>query len=139
MEYKVYGTIGKDYKIVDVVDTCRQNARYTAEELNKGFRTIQTVNAEWEQLFYKYRFLWNRLNEAGKFKEWDDTGGVYPDCNGYDICLNSLFSFGNVLLTEDDYIVGIHYLNEEQFEKVVEYMQICVEAMELDKNKQEGN
>ena len=139
MEYKVYGTIGKEYTVVTVNDTSRGNARYTAEELNKGFSTIQTVNSEWEQLFYKYRFLWNRLNEAGKFKEWDDTDGVYPECNGYDICLNSLFSFGNVLLTEDDYFVGIHYLCEEEFEKVVKYMDVCVEAMELDKKRQEGN
>lgn len=129
MEYKVYGQIGDEYTIVEVTDTCRQNARYTAEELNKGFKTIQTVNSEWEQLFYKYRLLWNKLNEVDKFKEWDDTGGVYPDCNGCDISLNSLSSFGYVLLYDDD-LVGIYYLNEEEFEKVVEYMDICVRTME---------
>lgn len=133
MEYKVYGQIGNEYTVVTVNDTCRQNARYTAEKLNKGFQTFQTVNSEWEELFYKYRLLWNRLNEAGKFKEWDDTGYTYPSCNGYDISLNSLSSFGYVLLTDDDYLVGIYYLNEEQFEKVVEYMDICVEVMEKEK------
>ena len=63
MEYKVYGTIGKDYKIVDVVDTCRDNAKYKAKDLYKGFEPCECVSAEWEQLFNKYHFLWHRLNE----------------------------------------------------------------------------
>ena len=130
MEYKVYGTIGKDYKIVDVVDTCRDNAKYKAKDLYKGFEPVECVSAEWEQLFNKYHFLWHRLNEAGAFKPYDDSD-ILPTVNGWEVNLNCLSSFGFVLLNNDDWIIDICYLNEEEFEHIVWYFEICAKTLNL--------
>lgn len=124
MKYKVFGKILKEYRVVEVEGINRKNAKYIATQKYSGFEPLQCVSSEWSELFDKYIRYWDILSERGLFSIYDDSDMNYT-CNGYDICLNSLFCKGYVLLhADDDLSINIGYLNDEEFERIVEYMEI---------------
>lgn len=134
MKHYVFGKVKDEvfdetYKCV-VVDA-PSSTDYTkieeqAEKENEGFTTFEVVTRNWAKLYNKYSKLWVKCYLKDLFFD----GELYRTINGYPITEEALCSC--LYVNVDDYNdikLPIYYLNEVEFGKVVEMLEVCVDSV----------
>lgn len=129
MKHYVFGRTGSNYNCV-VVNAPSSTDYSKIEELavneNEGFIVYEVVTKKWATLYKKYSKLWTKCYIKDLFYD----GDLYETINGYPITEEALVSF--LYVNVDDYNdikLSIHYLNEVEFSKVVEMLDIMVKSI----------
>jgi hypothetical protein len=134
MKHYVFGKVKDEvfdetYKCV-VVDA-PSSTDYTkieeqAEKENEGFTTFEVVTRNWAKLYNKYSKLWVKCTLNDLF----DDDVLYREINGYSITERALCDCLYVCVDDyNDTTIPIYYLNEVEFGKVVEMLEVCVDSV----------
>lgn len=134
MKHYVFGKV-KD-EVFDVTYKCvvvdaPSSTDYTkieelAEQENEGFTTLEVVTKNWTKLYNKYSKLWVECCLNDLF----DDDVLYREINGYSITERALCNCLYVCVDDyNDTTIPIYYLNEVEFGKVVEMLEVCVDSV----------
>lgn len=134
MKHYVFGKI-KD-EVFDVTYKCvavdaPANTNYSkieeqAEKENEGFTTLEVVTKNWAKLYNKYSKLWVKCCLNDLF----DDDVLYEEINGHSITERALSDCLYIMVDDyNDTTIPIYYLNEVEFGKVVEMLEVCVDSV----------
>lgn len=134
MKHYVFGKVKDEvfdetYKCV-IVDA-PANTNYSkiaeqAEQENEGFTTLEVVTRNWAKLYNKYAKLWVKCSLNDLF----DDDVLYEEINGHSITERALYNCLYVCVDDyNDTTIPIYFLNEVEFGKVVEMLEVCVDSI----------
>lgn len=133
MKHYVFGKVKDEvfdetYKCV-IVDA-PANTNYSkiaeqAEQENEGFTTLEVVTKNWAKLYNKYSKLWVKCCLNDLF----DDDELYREINGYSITERALSDCLYIMVDDyNDITIPIYYLNEVEFDKVVDMLDTLVKS-----------
>ena len=133
MKHYVFGKVKDEvfdctYKCV-IVDA-PANTNYSkiaeqAEQENEGFTTFEVVTRNWAKLYNKYSKLWVKCCLNDLF----DDDVLYRTINGYSITERALCDCLYIMVDDyNDTTIPIYYLNEVEFDKVVDMLDTLVKS-----------
>jgi hypothetical protein len=129
MKHYVFGKVGGEYKCVSVdapSDVHFSTVEVQAQNNNEGFIAFEVVTKRWCSLYKKYTKLYNKCVENDLF--FDEQ--LCESINGYRVNESSLKEFLYVCVDDyNDTTIPIYYLNEIEFSKVVDMLEICVDSV----------
>lgn len=133
MKHYVFGKVKDEvfdetYKCVVVdapANTSYEKIKNIAVEENEGFTAFEVVTKNWAKLYNKYSKLWVKCSLNDLF----DGDELYRTINGYSITEIALYNCLYVCLDDyNDVTLPIYYLNEVEFDKVVDMLDSLVKA-----------